>query len=89
MFVSGDEVDELLDRIKQLEKTLQAQRKAPPGGMTVEDLCALLYDLSIRGGMDEAFDNCRLHMAAEDVERLDRAIAYGASIIGAVRKAKQ
>lgn len=43
-------------------------------------LCALLYDLHDRSGMDEALETCREHMHPDAVELLDLAIEAGRDV---------
>jgi len=45
--------------------------------ITLEMVCEVLYDLSGRGGMDEALDACFQFMDPADVAVLDAAIELG------------
>ena len=82
----GDMADEVMDGYTdiydQLIETdvLELRDLARKNEKRAEALCALLYDLSGRIGMDEALEACREHMDEASVLLLDAAISRGREI---------
>lgn len=70
-----DDIDVLIDTdpIELGHRCRRAERES-------QALCALLYDLNGRSGVDEALHDCREHMEPDAVILLDAAIARGREI---------